>query len=328
MISLTSTSRQPVRQPWTLDKLVHERSNMLGLSIDESTLSSYSSALNSYITFRRLHNFPIDPTPHTLSCYATYMSHHIKPASVSTYLSGIANQLEVYYPDVRQARKSPLVVWTLQGCKHLKGSPITRKLPLSIPTLTRILSSLDHSQTHDDLLFCAMICTGLYGLLRLGELSYPDNPPLRNPEKLSRRSSVTFPTPGTYAFMLPCHKTDPFFEGSRIHIRCLIHNAPDPLPHFTSYLASQDHLFPFNRELWLCKNGSVPTRSFFIKRLRLYCDKSVAGQSMRAGGATALAEAGVSPDIIQAIGHWSSETWRIYVRKNPVLIQALLFPSP
>ena len=182
MISLTSTSRQPVRQPWTLDKLVHERSIMLGLSIDESTLSSYSSALNSYITFCRLHNFPIDPTPDTLSFYATYMSHHIKPASVSTYLSGIANQLEVYYPDVRQARKSPLVVRTLQGCKRLKGSPVTRKLPLSIPTLTRILSSLDHSQTHDDLLFCAMICTGLYGLLRLGELSYPDNPCLRNPE--------------------------------------------------------------------------------------------------------------------------------------------------
>jgi len=171
MISLLSMSWQPVRQPWTLDKLIHEQSIMLGLSIDESTLMNYSSALNSYVTFCCLHNFPIDPTPYTLSFYATYMSHHIKPSSVSTYLSGIANQLEVYYPEVCQACKSPLVVQTLQGCKHLKGSPTICKMPLSIPTLSCILSSLDHSQTHDDYLFCAMICTSFYGLLHLGELS-------------------------------------------------------------------------------------------------------------------------------------------------------------
>ena len=303
MISLMSTSWQPVHQLWTLDKLIHEQSIMLGLSIDESTLANYSSTLNSYITFFHLHNFPINPTPDTLSFYTTYMSHHIKPSSVSTYLSGIANQLEVYHPNVHHVHKSPLVVQTLEGCKHLKGSPTIHKMPLSIPTLSHILSSLDHSQTHDDYLFCAMICTGFYGLLHLGELSYPDNSGLCNPEKLSQGSSVTFPTSGTYAFMLPCHKTDPFFEGSHIHICCLIHNAPDPVPHFISYLASCECLFPFNHEHWLQQNGSVPTRSFFIKQLCLYCDKFIAGQSMRAGGATALAEAGISPDIIQAIGH-------------------------
>jgi len=149
----------------------------------------------------------------------------------------------------------------------LEGIPYYSQDAVSIPTLSCIISSIDHSQTHDDYLFCAMICTGLYGLLHLGKLSYPDNSHLCNPEKLSHRSSVTFPTTGTYAFMLPCHKTDPFFEGSCIHICCLIHNAPDPLPHFISYLSSCDHLFPFNRELWLRQNGSDPTRSFFIPQV-------------------------------------------------------------
>ena len=92
-----------------------------------------------------LHNFPIDPTPDTLSFYATYMSHHIKPSSVSTYLSGIANQLEVYYPEVHQACKSPLVVWTLQGCKCLKGSPTTHKmLSLSLLCLASSLLLIIH----------------------------------------------------------------------------------------------------------------------------------------------------------------------------------------
>ena len=45
---------------------------------------------------------------------------------------------------------------------------------------------------------------------------------------------------------------------------------------------------------------------------------------MRAGGATALAEAGVAPNLIQTAGRWTSETFMRYVRKNPFLFEALL----
>jgi len=45
---------------------------------------------------------------------------------------------------------------------------------------------------------------------------------------------------------------------------------------------------------------------------------------MRAGGATALAESGAPPSIIQATGCWASEAFWIYIRKNPTLIQGLL----
>jgi hypothetical protein len=77
--------------------------------------------------------------------------------------------------------------------------------------------------------------------------------------------------------------------------------------------------------LWLTSNGTVPTRSFFIRRLRSLFDASISGHSMRAGGATSLAESGVAPNVIQAIGRWQSDSWQIYVRKNPVLIQAMIF---
>ena len=46
----------------------------------------------------------------------------------------------------------------------------------------------------------------------------------------------------------------------------------------------------------------------------------IAGQSLRAGGATMLAEMGFAPHIIQAAGRWSSEAFQIYVRKNPFLL--------
>ena len=49
---------------------------------------------------------------------------------------------------------------------------------------------------------------------------------------------------------------------------------------------------------------------------------------MRSGGATSLAEAGADLATIQAVNHWSSEAFRIYIQKNPVLIHALLFGHP
>lgn len=56
---------------------------------------------------------------------------------------------------------------------------------------------------------------------------------------------------------------------------------------------------------------------FFIARLCSFFDKTINGQSMRAGGATALAEDGVPPSTIQACGRWTSDDFFIYIRKNP-----------
>src|SRR5580704_11500457 len=102
MNSVTSVSRQPVRVAWTRDRLLLERTIALGNSLDVSSYSTYTSALNSYISFCKLHNFDITPTEETLSFFVVYMSYHIKPQSVDSYLSGICNQLEPHFPDVRK----------------------------------------------------------------------------------------------------------------------------------------------------------------------------------------------------------------------------------
>lgn len=106
MTSAPHVSRQPHRAPWTRERLSHERAVVLGSVIDTSSTASYNSALQSYLSFCRSHDFPIEPTPDTLS---VYMSHHIKPASVDSYLSGICNQLEPFYPNARQNWRYHLV---------------------------------------------------------------------------------------------------------------------------------------------------------------------------------------------------------------------------
>lgn len=88
------------------EHLAREGAIALGQAIDISTWKNYSSALNSYLTFVRIHNMTVEPTADTLSLFTVYMSHHIKPDSIDTYLSGICQQLEPYFPQVREAWKS------------------------------------------------------------------------------------------------------------------------------------------------------------------------------------------------------------------------------
>lgn len=88
------TSGLPSRQPhtcvaWMCEHLIHECTLALGQEIDTGTWKNNSSALNSYLNFIWMHDFPVEPTPDTLSFFTVYMSFHIKPNSVDTYLSGI-----------------------------------------------------------------------------------------------------------------------------------------------------------------------------------------------------------------------------------------------
>jgi hypothetical protein len=90
------------------------------------------------------------------------------------------------------------------------------------------------------------------------------------------------------------------------------------------YIESRDRLFPFHPQLWLKADGTIPLRFWFINRLHRYFGTNVAGQSMRAGGATAMAEAGAVPKLIKGAGRWSSTSFERYIRKNPIVLHALI----
>jgi hypothetical protein len=322
MIRGTRKARQPVREVWSRERLVHERAIALGNALDRSTLSNYSSALNSYLNFVKLHDLAVEPTPETLSFFTVYMCHHVNPRSVNTYLSGISQQLEAHFPTVKEARNSTIVRRTLQGCMRMKGTATIRKRALTLDDLQLVINHYHISPTHDDLLFVAMLVTGFFGLLRLGELVFPNDVSLQNWKKVTRRNTVTIQD-DFYEFLLPGHKADRFFEGNKIMIPASRFNL-QPLLHFSNYIKSRDVIHPVASPLWLTEAGTVPTRSFFITRLHLFFTSEVAGHSMRAGGATSLAEHGVSPAIIQASGRWASDAFLVYIRKNPTLLQGFL----
>ncbi len=230
--------------------------------------------------FCKIHHFPIQPTVDTMSYFIVFMSSHIKPNSISSYLSGICNRLENFFPDVREVRNSTIMSRTLKGCKRLRGSAVKRKSPLSCNDIRHAIKTLSNSSDYDDCLFIALLVTGFNGLLRLAELSMPDKKKARNWRKITRRTTVEW-LPQGYAFFLPAHKADTTFEGNKIIILTDEDPTFNPLPIFRRYLILRDAQHLVHPALWVTSNGSMPTRTWFMKRLRqIFSSKSIAGQSM------------------------------------------------
>jgi hypothetical protein len=252
-----------------------------------------------------------------------YMCHHISPCSVTTYLSGLVNQLQPYFPDITSAHQSRIVRQTLQGCHKMLAQLTKRKCALTPSDVKLVLRHYEVLTRHDDILFLSMFLTAFFALMCLGELVFSDDHFVQDWRKITRRSSVRLQN-DSYSFVLPSHKANRLFDSSLILV-CGEKFSFPTLFHFCRYLMSRDTLFPLVSPLWLTSTGSVPTWSFFIRRLCAFFPSDIAGQSLRAGGATMLADLGISPHVIQAAGCWSSEAFQIYIRKNPFLLHNLLF---
>ncbi|KAE9391753.1 hypothetical protein BT96DRAFT_1059820 [Gymnopus androsaceus JB14] len=146
------------------------------------------------------------------------MCHHIKPKSISSYLSGICNQLEVFYLNIRRNCLHPIVKQTLKGCKKIHQSIASRKCPLQWTELTRVHDKLHSSSSFDNLLFLTLLFVGFFALMRLGELVFPNKIDLQDFRKVIM--CLFFIADDEHIeFNLPTHKADHTFEGNWILIK-------------------------------------------------------------------------------------------------------------
>ena len=134
---------------------------------------------------------------------------------------------------------------------------------------------------------------------------------LHDYQKVTKRHTVKL-LPLGFSFLLPSHKADHFFEGNRVILQWLA-VPDDPDTAFRLYLCSWDDRFPLHSPLWLHTDGSIPTRGWFIRHLQHHFHSNVAGHSLCAGSAMALAQVGILPNIIQATGRWASDTFQVYI---------------
>jgi hypothetical protein len=138
--------------------------------------------------------------------------------------------------------------------------------------------------------------------------------------KIIKRSSLHFSL-GYAGYRLPYHKTDPFYAGTDILFST--QEVADPVVLLQEFVHMRDKLHGARRALFIREDGSHPTRAWFDSKLFSFVDRSFGGHSPRAGGATFYAALGLSETVIMALGRWSSQAWKIYIRDNPCVRAAL-----
>ena len=306
------------RHPMDLHDLDHCTSWLQANSIEKSTVKGYMTGTCDYLNFCTAYSLSIDPTPQTLACYISYTSRFI--ASGLKYLSRVRHFLADIYPDFDANCMDPLVRSVIRGSKKIHADPISQKLPLRLHHLSTFVVHAQASKSYDDLLFATMVSCSLYGCHQVGELVQKNNKSLFDWRKVIKHSSLIFSN-GCVQYRLPYHKCDPFYHGTDILFTS--QEVADLVSLLASYMLLRDQLHGTATSLFLHEDGSQPTRSWFEAKFFSVLDHSFGGHSLRAGGATFYASLGLSEDIIQALGCWSSTAWKIYICENPIICAEL-----
>jgi len=308
------SSRSHARRPMDIRDLDHRTLWLQANAIEKSTVKCYTTGARDYLNFCMIHSLPIDPTPQTLSRYIAFTSRFI--ASGPKYLTGVRHYLHALYPDFDSNRSNPLVKSVIRGSQKIRADPVSRKLPLRLHHLSAFLSRAVSSQSYDDLLFITILSCSFYGCHRIGELVQKNDKSLFDWRKIIKRSSLTF-SDHRAQYRLPYHKSDPFYHGTDILFTS--QDVADPITLLANYVARRDKLHGATASLFLREDGSQPNRSWFDAKLFSLLNHSFGGHSARAGGATFYASLGLSEDVIQALGRWSSSAWKTYIRENPII---------
>jgi hypothetical protein len=150
----------------------------------------------------------------------------------------------------------------------------------------------------------------------MGELVLNNDISLRDWRKIIKRAFLHFSS-GRAGYHLPYHKGDRFFR--RTDILFTSQEIANPVSLLQDYVKCRDAVHGGRAALFIRENGSHPTRSWFDAKFFKVLNRSFGGHSPRAGGATFYASLGLSEDIIQALGRWSSKAWKFYIQDNPTI---------
>ncbi len=232
-----------------------------------------------------------------------------------------------------RGRDFPRIERIYRGIKREQGTRDKRtRRPITTALLRRLQPLLDPTHHHDALLWAAM-CTATCALLRLGELAVTPGSTTRRALSLADLTLVT--AAGT---SVPAHaprseltdltaegishavlfvaasKTDPFGQGARITVA-----SPLAISALLSYLRVHPRSGAATAPLFCHRDGTPLQPATVIECTRALLARlgldplEYAGHSFRRGGASSLADAGTPDHVIQIMGRWASDCYKLYI---------------
>jgi len=269
---------------------------------------------------------PLRPDEELLIAYVTWLSlpRPGKPAGLSvqtmqTYLTSIKYHLAtrgIADPTTNMLRL-PLII---KGFKRKRGTARRAVRPLTITLLEHLRTVID-TRTEKGATLWSILCFGVHGLFRCGELVGPFGLLHSNIEPSISGSSITV--------RLDTSKTDPFGNTVRIHlharndITCPVrayqnlltikHKLSSSSSHGGFVFTKADGTSAWERHTLVSELRASLTRLSKLHPQWAINPTEFAGHSMRRGGATSLYLRNVPELSIRRAGRWSSEAFMKYV---------------
>ena len=233
--------------------------------------------------------------------FATYLTHTHKPQSIKFYLSALRMlHLEYNLPDPTADALN--LRRLMRGIKRVHGTSSDSRLPIT-PSLLRSFASLLNLSFPDHLTFWAAILLAFFAFLRSGEL-------------LSLHRSDLHRTTEGYQVHIRQSKTDPFRSGAVIRVLPSGDTSLCAVTALDSYLvargSAEGMLFRFQTAAFTRQRLNS-----LIHDLASRCGvdpRRYSSHSFRIGAASTAAAAGIPDWRIQALGRWSSDCYRRYIR--------------
>lgn len=161
-------------------------------------------------------------------------------------------------------------------------------------------------------------CTGFFGLLRAGEFIIPSQQAYDPGVHLNLADlaidSHEYPT--VIYLLIKQSKTDPFWEGVEIVLGATLKNIC-PIKAILTYLSVQQPnpgpLFQFQSGTPLTQEALVANFQKALQQAGLN-HKQYKSHSFGIGAATSAAQRGLEDSLIQTLGCWRSDAYKIYIK--------------
>ena len=306
-----------------MDPLIAEAHRLLQASLAEGTHRAYQGGVTSFNKFRASAGYQQSwPAPcHQVVAFIAALSLEGKaPATIKSYIAGLAYIHKIN--GWEDPTKLFIIQKLLEGSQRLNGR-VDKRVPITFPVLVDILSMLDRAcaSSYETALFRGAFLLTFFGFLRVGEVTLKSR--LTGSGRAILISDV-FMDRDVLQVRIRYSKTDQLGKSTMIVIRRLPNNAHCPVAAI-AYFLSMRPAAP--GPLFIHLDQSPLTRFQFqsvLNRTLSYAGYSSGhykSHSFRIGAATTAALCGFKSDDIKLLGHWKSNSYKLYIRPQ-VLFQA------
>ena len=292
------------------------------MALAPSTKNNYATAFHRYQGFCKHHHLtPIPASEKTLIAYSTDLSYSLAHDSIKVHLAAIAFHAAIssHVIDFKKYRK---LYYVLRGIKRSQGKSRKRKkrAPITPNMLKTINKNLFNSGRlyEDKLMLWAALLTAFYGFLRVSEYTSLHKKSY-DPMSTLLFADLTFTRQGAVSLFIKASKTDPFRLGVPLRLEP---NGSSlcPVVALRHYIAAHPSragpLFTFDNGRFLSRKDMNDLLTTTTNGMA-----NISSHSLRIGAASTAAAAGCPKWLIQALGRWSSDCFKEYIRVPKLTIK-------